>query len=963
MNGPAPSSVRRGALLAALDRGAWLTALVAGPGAGKTSLLAAWAAGRPGVVSLTLRPEHAELPALRAALAEALPALVDGAGPPGALDALRDEPAPGALADPQAYAAGLASVLATAFDRRPASGADPLVLVLDDVHHLPAGSPPARFVEELCRHAPAGLRLLTASRAELPFTVDRLRAAGRCTELDDATLAFADFETYQLLTGVLGDAAAADTLAAQLQALTGGRPGLVALGAAWLAAQPATQRRDRLGALSTTTAELADHLARGVFAAADPAAQELVRRAAYLPRISVELCRALGLPDDTDPSRAVPLLAPVAGAPGWYAVAPGLRTAVVTRHALPPAELAELRETAARWYAGHGHLDDALAIAAGGPTAPLVELLTEHGSALLAAGRAAEVVAAAARVPTAARTPRIDLVEGEARHLRGDAAGALACLERLAEGDGGLAPAVAYRIGLIHQTAGDLAGALSSFARARLTDEADPTDAGLLLSQVATAKWLRGDNEGCREAAGRALELADTGGGDRVRAAAHTALAMAAEREADWPANGAHMTEAMAAATRAGDLNQRIRLLVNGSGRLLEEGRNAAALVQLDEAMRLIEATGAMDRYAVVRTNRGWAYRSMGRLDEAVAELEAGARAWRTAGSDVLAYALTGLGAVYLVRGDLALAEHVLQESWDIGERTGDHQALAGLVTLSRVRYATDPASAWAVAERSIETGLGVWHGWALLSAGWLALCDGDRAAATGYARQAQEAAAARHDASALAELLELRGHLETDGVALLREAQVAWARIGNPIFVARARIALAARGRGDVAHAEGRLRALGVRPEAALAAGPLRAAGAFRQDRPRPFLPAARDGLDRFARGDLGEAQQLLADAVDRVPDPARGGGELRATYLDALRALASASAAAGETDVALRWYLRLLEFDPDDETGHLGVVITLARADRHDEARRRYRTYTDRMRAAGTEPAPYPSEWTSLT
>ena len=971
--GPAPSGisgryVRRAALIAALDRGAWLTALVAGPGAGKTALLSAWAEARavhaPGRTAwLTLGPEHGALPVLRRGLADALRAVdpsMSTSDWAAMLDALGDEPASGT--DEEVHAAGLASILATGLDR---TGAPQLVLVLDGAHYLPAASPASRFVEELCRHAPAGLRLVVASRTDLPFPVDRLAAAGRVTLLGESELGFADFETYQLLTLVLGDATAADTLAAQLQALAAGRPGLVALGAAWLAGQPAAQRRDRLDALGTGTANaLAEYLAREVFAAAEPGARELVRRAAYLPRVSADLCRALDLPADSHPARAIPLLTPGAGTPDWYEPAAGVRRAVIGRAPLADSARERLLAAATRWYAEHGRLDDAVVTAAAAQsTGPVLDLLTAHGPALLAAGRAGEVAAAAARVPAAARTPELDLVEGEARHLRGDAAGALACLERLAGGDGGLAAPVAYRIGQIHQAAGDLAAALASFQRARL-DEADPAEAALVLAQTAIVHWGRGDITACREAAERALTAATASakaggsGADRALAAAHTALAMAAEHVDDWAANAEHMAAATEAAVRAGDLNQQIRLRTNASRRLLEEGRHGDALVQLDEAMRLIEATGSMDRYGIVRTNRGWAYRAMGRLDEAVAELEVAARFWRDAGSGLLSYALVALGAVYLVRGDLSLTEEVLDEALTLGDRSGDYQALAGLSTLARARYATDPDSAWALAERALDTRFGVWRTWALLTAGWFALHGGDRIAAVRYAAEAAEAADARRDASGLAEAVELHGVLGQDA-ELLREAQARWARLGNPIFVARAAAGLAAAGHGDLSRVEARLRALGVRPEAALAAGPLRAAGAFAAAAPRPFLPTARAGLDRFADGDLGGAQQLLSDAVASVNRSDLGAGTT-ATYLDALRALASASAVAGETDVALRWYLRLLELDSDDESGHLGVVITLARDGRHEEARRRYRAYTDRMRARGAEPAPYPSEWT---
>jgi hypothetical protein len=115
------------------------------------------------------------------------------------------------------------------------------------------------------------------------------------------------------------------------------------------------------------------------------------------------------------------------------------------------------------------------------------------------------------------------------------------------------------------------------------------------------------------------------------------------------------------------------------------------------------------------------------------------------------------------------------------------------------------------------------------------------------------------------------------------------------------------------VASAGARLRAAGVRPEAALAAGPLRAVDAF--------------------SGVFGaSAEPATLDAPATLQ-------ELR------------------ETATALRRYLRMLELVPDDEAAHLGAVAALVRAGRHAEAHRRYRVYAERMREGGIEPAPFPS------
>jgi DNA-binding SARP family transcriptional activator len=122
----------------------------------------------------------------------------------------------------------------------------------------------------------------------------------------------------------------------------------------------------------------------------------------------------------------------------------------------------------------------------------------------------------------------------------------------------------------------------------------------------------------------------------------------------------------------------------------------------------------------------------------------------------------------------------------------------------------------------------------------------------------------------------------------------------------------------------------------------------------PGSFRATVRAGLDRFAHGDLAGASALLSDAVERCPgDSVAEHGDC----VEALLALAESAAAQGTPDAALRWYLRVLEHDPDDEAGHLGAVTALLRAGRRTEAHLRYRQYAERMRDRGAEPAPFPS------
>lgn len=956
--------VGRAGVSALLDRGGFLTTVVAGAGAGKTTALGGWAAVRRAAWH-SLRPDDAELPALLPRLAQA----VHAAGMGNLMTATMAEilaPVVGS-ADVHAQADALAGLLAGAVDL--AGGRDAAVdatVVLDGLERLPPDAPAVRFVEALARQAPRGLRLVVASRESMPFAVGRLRDTGRLVELVASDLVFDVDETYHLLTIALGDAAAADEIAADLHTLTSGWPSQVSLGAAWLAQQPPATRRARLGAFQGFDGALAETVLAGTPAPV----RDLVRTATYLPRVSADLLRgvgrATGHPDlDGLLASAAPMLMPESGRPGWYRVSGTARTAVLSREPLTPAVRRELMGAAIGWFADHDEIESALAgaVQLGDPDV-LAPLLERHGADLIVSGLAGDVVAAIEAVPIAARSPSLLLVEGEARHGRGDVAGALACMAVVAEGDGKLTAETARRIGKIRQLAGDIAGAEAVYRRAEV-DGSQPVDEAILLGQLAGVHWLRADIDAARTLVADALKRAEACGDQRALATVYSTAATIAEHDGDAEAADSYARRATSAAELGGDLLQLSRIYVNRAQREAQLGNFAAALQRVDDALRLSEMAGTAWFTAMAHTNRGWAYRGLGRLEEAVAEFEAAKEFWRGAGSDLVAYAQIGLGAIYLLRGDLDASEAELTEAMEIGERSGDHQALTGTSSLARARYATDPASAWQLTERALATSPGHWRNWALLTAGWLALCDGDRAGATEHADATAVSIRRFPDPNAVAELTELRALASTDDVEateLLTDAQRQWARIGNPVFVHRAGVAAAHRSGGNAEAAEARLRALGVRPAAALAAGPLRAVGAFADaarapDRAR-FMVASREALNRFGRDDDGaRARDTLTTALTLLPGaPPSDARDLRAQYSSVLGALARACELTGDVDGALAWHLRLLEDDPYDESAHLGVVTTLSRAGRHEEARRRYRMYTERMRHDGREPAPYP-------
>jgi ATP/maltotriose-dependent transcriptional regulator MalT/DNA-binding SARP family transcriptional activator len=872
-----------------------LTTVVAGAGFGKSTLLAAWAS-RVQSAWYSLQPEDAGLPTFLRGLTDALrlrlPDLPDELGTVLASSLGPDT-------DDLARADALAAALGEALELQLASD---LMLVLDDVHELPAGGPPARLVEGLARNAPAPFHLVLSSRVEPPFPIQRLRGRGQVLELDGALLALGPEETAELLAAVLGPDGR--ELSEPLHRMTGGWPAATCLAVESLRRQRPRERASSLAALRRPGGLLFAYLAEEVLAGEEPVLRELVRRVAPLRRFTAELCRALDV--EADPEMLARLarrgLFLQRTADGWFTLNDLVREVVLASMPLEAGELRALHRRAAAWLAAGGHLEEALAsvVACEDPPATAA-FLAEHGPAMLASGATGGVVAAAAGLPAALRGTALEQVEGEARQVKGDWEGALECFRRAAGQERELAPGLAWRTGLIHYMRAELDQAMEVFRRARLDGPAD-ADQALLLAWMATVHFLRQEAEACRAAGQRALDAAAACGDDRALAAAHTAMGMLAALEGDRAANDAHYLRALEAAERAQDVLQLARIRANLGSRRNEESFYREALVELEAAMRLAELSGYAAVLALAQTNRGEAQLGLGRLDEAIVELEAARATYQRLGSRRVAYPLGDLGVVYRERGDLALARAAYEEAIGFAERAGDLQGLVpALAGLARVLAGDEPERAARLADRAVGYGPGMAWVEAQLAAGWVALAAGERDRAAGFAAAAAAAAGTRRDRAGLAEALELRALAAPDPakeLPRLREAASIWAAVGNRLGEARnalaqARLASgAAPGAPTVEEAERRLRSLGVRVGAEVAAGLLRAIaapprdpvriqalGGFRVLRAGEPVPAeewqsrkARDLLKVLvARRGRAVPREALMEALWPDEDPAR--------------------------------------------------------------------------------------------
>ena len=766
-----------------------LATVVAGQGFGKTVLLAGWADASTVWHSATAedRSPLGLARGLLTALRTRLPGL-----PPSIAGATTLALGPYAQADRETQADAVAEVLAAEITAQIRSE---LVLVVDDAHELAADHAALRVLEGLCRHAPASLHLVLASRYELGFAVQRLRTAGQLVELTGHDLAFTGAETAELVSTVLGPDA---DLAATLQGVTSGWAAAARLAVEALAMTPQPQRGATLERLSGGARGTFDVLVDDVLEQAAPQLADLAARVASYERFTVGLAEALGCTEATKIIGAADRLGSILAAdpahPGWFVLTPLVRARLLTR----AADRAEPPETlGARWFEAAGHIIEALhAYRRAGDHRSAARLVITEGSSLVEAGHADLVVATAAAIPPDFRTDRLDLLEGQARQVGGDNDGALACLRRLVPVAGPVPAAVAWRVGLARHLRGELTEAYDVYERG-LDGVGSASDRALVRGWLAAAVWRRGDHGRCQALAQAALELATEAGDDHAGAVAETALAMAAALAGDRRANEMHYSRALDHA------EQVARIRCNRGSAFLEEGAYEDALAELEVALPAAELSGSSNFRALSLLNRALSLFGLGRLDEAARDVQAAREEYERVGSRTVSFALAILGDVHRERGDLMLARSAYEEAIVVAEPNVDLQGLVpALAGLARTLSEQGADGGDALARRAVDLGLAMHQQVALLAAGWLALARGDRAEAASHADAVAELSRQRRDRSSAAEALLLAASAATGRRAVedAEEAGAIWRQLGNPLGVAKAELLLAELGADDAA-------------------------------------------------------------------------------------------------------------------------------------------------------------------
>jgi LuxR family maltose regulon positive regulatory protein len=332
-------TVRRERLLRCLGQSAHVpVALVVAPaGYGKTTLLVHWLQGDPRPLTwLTLEPADDEPERLIASLAVAL-----------------GEPADLTLA-----------ALAYAVERRE----DPLVLALDDAHHLRSAEALA-VVDALAAAVQPGSQVVLAGRCEPALPVGRLRAQGRLVELRARDLVMTRREAAKMLS-LAGLELPPEDVQVLLERTEGWPAGL------YIAALSLRGRDDLHRAVERFDGDdrlLADYLRDEVLEGIHPERLRFLERSSLLDELSGPLCDAVlrrtasGLAL-RDMSRSNLLIVPLDQSDASYRyhrLLAGMLRAELRR--TDPACEAELHRRASDWYAGTGDGDRAIehAIAAG----------------------------------------------------------------------------------------------------------------------------------------------------------------------------------------------------------------------------------------------------------------------------------------------------------------------------------------------------------------------------------------------------------------------------------------------------------------------------------------------------------------------------------------------------------------------------------------------------------------------
>jgi LuxR family transcriptional regulator, maltose regulon positive regulatory protein len=666
-----PGTVARPALIGRLAAGGPrpVVSVVAPPGFGKTTVLAQWAqgGGRPFAWVSVEEPDN-DPKVLLTYIAEALNAVAPISG--RVFDA---------LASPGSSVPGsVVPRLGAAF----AAMAEPVVLVLDDVHVLRNRECRAAL-SALADHVPAGAQLVLAGRARPQVRLARLRAQGRLTEIGPGDLTLTAGEAAALLREA-GVTLGQDEVA-ELHRRTEGWPAALYLAALYLRQGGSLPRA--AVTFGGANRQVSDYLEAELLSQVSPRQRAFLTRTSVLERLSGPLCEAVletpGSPATlAELARSNQLLVPLGGQPGWYRYHHLFRDMLLAGlHRTEPGLAPVLHRRAADWCSRNGLPEEALGYAmaasavdaAAGlvlrlwpPTYAQGRITTLHrwvrwleerdgieGNPML------PVLASLVAIVTGRPAEADHWADVVDRGQRGNG--------RRTDGPGPAAWAVLLRADLcrhgVEQMRADADEAVRMFA-------SEPAVLPSPMLCQGIARVLCGDPEGGSAAFGEAIRLGNEAGVHEVAAAALSERALLAAAQEDWASAGVLAQQSRTALRQAGTGDSYLTPLVCAA-----EAR--AALHREDEA--------------VARRALAEAQRTRHLLSYAVPYLAVQARI-------ELAHAHLGLADPPGARTLLREVDEVLRRRPGLGTLTGQARALRARLAGER-GLVTPGASALTAAE------------------------------------------------------------------------------------------------------------------------------------------------------------------------------------------------------------------------------------------------------------------------
>jgi ATP/maltotriose-dependent transcriptional regulator MalT/DNA-binding SARP family transcriptional activator len=751
--------------------------VVGGPGWGKTTTVAAWAARRR-VCWLKLGDEDVSVQRLTRELLHSLRLRFPGLPAELVTTTGQGEQHDGAV-QVDAITTLVCGLLDLHLD-------EPLVLVVDEASALRPGSDSVRLLEELCRNSSRLLRLVLLTRTAPPLHL------GNCSvrEISSAELAFTRPEIAALLGRDRHDATAE-----VIWTRTAGWP------AAVVRYVEAVNGGYGPPADGVPGNQLLTDMASRVLAHEPESTRSLLHTIALLGSVSAELCATLG---HHDAGTLLPelarrgLLVTETGNPTTWTAPEPIRDLLAGRAdngTDTGTAAAEIRRRAARFCERAGAHAEALRhLVAARLWDDVAQLLLRRDEQIIAAGEVGAVLAAMEQMTTDDfHDPRLFLVWGYAKQQRGDWLGSLHCYDKAA-GSETIQPALAWRMGQLHDLTGQPNLALELFRRTTFGDAATLDEVRLLSLAV---RWLRqtGQREQARSLATRMVAAAQRCGGRTAQAWSHRAQGLLAAYDGDRVAGEMHYGQALEKARDADDEMLRLTVRAERAWFIAEEGDPAEAMREIDEVMRLSRQIGMTSHEPFCLDVRARAAARLGRFDEALADVARSQEMRRGQGvSQDILYGLLVLGEVHFRRGEPWQAQAFLDEALAMASDRGYCLPVQVIVlaTLARVRAADDIGVARTLAEQAVHLSAEVSWGQvpALLAHGWVALLAGDRVMARTDATEARTLAGRRRDRAGLADALQLAAVSAGEGqeaTGLLAEAIALWRTVGDPVGEASA--------------------------------------------------------------------------------------------------------------------------------------------------------------------------------